>query len=68
MLVLTRRLGEEILIGDDIRVTIVGLQGGQVRVGVSAPRVVPVKRRELDERRPREARSALSPLTRGCVL
>lgn len=50
MLVLTRRIGETITIGSDIEVTILESWGGQVRVGVSAPRDVPVHREEVWER------------------
>ena len=51
MLVLSRRLGEEIVIDGNIRVTIVGLKGNRVRVGISAPSSVPVDRAEVHERR-----------------
>ncbi len=47
MLVLTRQVGEEICIGEDIRVRVVALRGGQVRIGIEAPRSVPVYREEL---------------------
>jgi carbon storage regulator len=47
MLVLTRQVGEEICIGEDIRVRVVALRGGQVRIGIEAPRTVPVYREEL---------------------
>lgn len=51
MLVLTRRLGEEIVIGDAIRVKIVLIKGDRVRLGVTAPDSVPVDRSEIHERR-----------------
>jgi carbon storage regulator CsrA len=51
MLVLTRRLGEEIVIGDAIRVKIVLIKGDRVRLGVTAPDSVPVDRNEIHERR-----------------
>jgi carbon storage regulator len=51
MLVLTRRVGEEIVIGGDIRVTIVAIQGSKVRLGVYAPQNVTVDRQEVHERR-----------------
>lgn len=51
MLVLTRRLGEEIVIGNDIRVRIVMVKGDRVRLGISAPTEVPVDRSEVHERR-----------------
>lgn len=50
MLVLTRKLSETVLIGEDVRVTIVRLEGGQVRLGIDAPRSVPVLRAELKGR------------------
>jgi carbon storage regulator len=54
MLVLTRRPGEEIVIGGGIRITLLGVKGGQARIGVSAPPSVTVDRREVAERRARE--------------
>jgi carbon storage regulator len=50
MLILTRRVGEEIIIGSDIRVTVVAVQGGKVRLGIAAPDSVRVDRREVRER------------------
>ncbi len=50
MLVLTRKLSETILIGEDVRVTVVRLEGGQVRLGIDAPRSVAVLRAELKPR------------------
>jgi carbon storage regulator len=47
MLVLSRRVGEKIRIGDDVTVTIVRMAGGVVRVGIEAPRETPVVREEL---------------------
>jgi len=51
MLVLTRRLGEEIVIGGNVFVRIVDVQGSKVRVGIDAPQSVSVDRREVHERR-----------------
>lgn len=51
MLVLTRRQGEEIIIGDDIRITVVSVKGDRVRIGIKAPTDVPVDRQEIHERR-----------------
>jgi len=51
MLVLTRKLGEEIVIGDGIRVKVVAVQGDRVRLGVDAPRSIPVDRLEVHRRR-----------------
>jgi carbon storage regulator len=55
MLVLTRRVGEEIVIGDNIRVVLVATQGQAARLGVIAPRSVPVDRQEIARRRARGA-------------
>ena len=54
MLILTRRVGETVVIGDEIEVTILGVKGNQVRVGVKAPRNVAVHREEILERIKRE--------------
>jgi carbon storage regulator len=51
MLVLTRRVGEEIIIDNNIRVTVVSIDGGKVRVGITAPAEVRVDRQEVHERR-----------------
>lgn len=58
MLVLTRRAGESITIGDNIVVTVVMVSGGQVRVGISAPRSVPVLREEIYKAVQEENRAA----------
>lgn len=50
MLILTRRVGETVLIGEDIVVTVLGVKGNQVRIGVKAPRDVAVHREEIFER------------------
>ena len=50
MLVLTRRIGEKIIIGDDIEVVILDSNGRQARIGIDAPRAVPVHREEVAER------------------
>jgi carbon storage regulator len=47
MLVLSRRIGETLFIGDDIRLTVLGITGGQVRLGIKAPDNVPVLREEI---------------------
>ena len=51
MLVLSRRVGEEIIINDNIRVTVVAVKGDRVRLGIVAPREVTVDRSEVHERR-----------------
>ena len=47
MLILTRRVGESLIIGDDVVVNVLGVKGNQVRIGVDAPKVVPVHRDEI---------------------
>jgi carbon storage regulator len=54
MLILTRRVGETVMIGNDITVTILGVKGNQVRVGINAPKSVAVHREEIYERIKRE--------------
>ena len=50
MLILTRRIGETLIISDNIRVTVLDVSGNQIRLGVTAPREVPVHREEVAER------------------
>ena len=54
MLILTRRVGETVVIGNDVTVTVLGVKGNQVRLGVNAPREVAVHREEIFERIKRE--------------
>lgn len=50
MLILTRRVGETVVIGDEVTVTVLGIKGNQVRIGVKAPKNVAVHREEIFER------------------
>ena len=56
MLILTRRVGETVMIGNDVTVTVLGVKGNQVRVGINAPKNVAVHREEIYERIKREER------------
>ncbi len=50
MLILTRRIGETLMVGDDVTITVLGVRGNQVRIGVNAPRRVAVHREEIYQR------------------
>jgi carbon storage regulator len=50
MLILTRRVGESLKVGEDVTVTVLGIKGNQVRVGIAAPKTVAVHREEIVER------------------
>jgi carbon storage regulator len=54
MLILTRRVGETVMIGEEVTVTVLGVKGNQVRIGVNAPKHVAVHREEIFERIKRE--------------
>ena len=54
MLILTRRVGESLVIGDNVNVTVLGVKGNQVRIGVNAPKDVAVHREEIYQRIQRE--------------
>ncbi|MGE5625685.1 MAG: carbon storage regulator CsrA [Bacillota bacterium] len=61
MLILTRRVGETLMIGDEVTVTVLGVKGNQVRLGVNAPRTVAVHREEIYERIKREQEGGGEP-------
>lgn len=65
MLILTRRIGETIMVGDEVTVTVLGVKGNQVRLGVSAPKSIPVHREEIYIRIKRE--EAIASATAGLV-
>ena len=50
MLILTRRAGESVIIGDDVKITVLAVKGNQIRLGIDAPRDVSVHREEIYER------------------
>ena len=58
MLILTRRAGETVMIGSDITITVLGVKGNQVRIGINAPKDVAVHREEIFERIQSEQASA----------
>jgi carbon storage regulator len=61
MLILTRRVGETVMIGNEVTVTVLGVKGNQVRIGVNAPKDVAVHREEIYERIKREEDGSDTP-------
>lgn len=60
MLILSRRVGESLIIGDDVTVNVLGVKGNQVRIGVDAPKDVPVHREEVYDRLQEEEGKTIS--------
>jgi carbon storage regulator len=65
MLILTRRVGESVMIGDDVTITVLGVKGNQVRVGINAPKNVAVHREEIYERIKREQQGEVPETTKA---
>jgi carbon storage regulator len=63
MLILTRRIGEIIRIGNDVTIAVLGIKGNQVRIGIEAPKSVPVHREEIYERIKKERQAGDSSKT-----
>lgn len=60
MLILTRRIGETLMVGDEVTVTVLGVNGYQVRIGINAPKSVPVHREEIYQKIIREKEGELA--------
>lgn len=58
MLILTRRVGETLMVGDDVSITVLGVKGNQVRIGINAPKEIPVHREEIYNRIKNEEKNA----------
>jgi carbon storage regulator len=61
MLILTRRVGETLMIGDEVTVTVLGVKGTQVRIGINAPKTVAVHREEIYQRIKGETETGSAP-------
>ena len=61
MLILTRRVGETLMVGDEVTITVLGVKGNQVRIGVNAPKDVAVHREEIYQRIQKEKDPEPSP-------
>lgn len=68
MLILTRRVGETVMVGDHVTITVLGVKGNQVRVGINAPKSVAVHREEIYVRIKREEQEAADKQTAGSAL
>lgn len=65
MLILTRRVGETLMIGPDVTVTVLGVKGNQVRIGINAPKTTQVDREEVFERKKLEERQHAGTVSAG---
>lgn len=65
MLILTRRIGETLMVGDEVTITVLGVKGNQVRIGVNAPREVAVNREEIYLKMQKEHGENISLATRN---